>query len=137
MQNTKASRCVAQNADGASAAQSSRLKGASSAALARATSNTSEQRNQHSPPRDEAYLHFIRNQPCCICGGIDVEAHHVRIGSLEHGSNPGGAQRSEDRWALPLCNRHHREAHRGEREFWASLGIDPFQLCLKFQVMVR
>jgi hypothetical protein len=82
-------------------------------------------------------LDFIRKQPCCICGGINVEAHHVRTNSLAHGSNPGGAQKADDRWALPLCWEHHREAHMGEREFWASLGIDPHKLALKYQVMVR
>jgi hypothetical protein len=87
---------------------------------------------------DSPYLDFIREQPCCICGGIDVEAHHPRVGSFEHDSNPGGAQRALDRWALPLCGKHHRELHAmSEREFWASCHIDPHRLALKYQVMVR
>jgi hypothetical protein len=86
------------------------------------------------------YLDYIRQQPCCIPGcddNVSVEAHHVRIGSFEYGSNPGAGQKADDRWALPLCWRHHQEAHTGEREFWASLHIDPFRLCLKYQVKVK
>ena len=94
-----------------------------------------QRRIAEAPP--SRYLDWIRDQPCCICGGIDVEAHHIRIGSFEHDSNPGGAQKSDDRWALPLCWRHHHEAHKGEREFWASYHIDPHKLALKYQVMVR
>jgi hypothetical protein len=85
---------------------------------------------------DETYLRYVRRQPCCICGGIDVEAHHLRVGSINEGVTPPGmGQRSSDRWAVPLCNRHHRELHNmGDREFWASYGIDPIALSMHFQV---
>jgi hypothetical protein len=87
---------------------------------------------------DTAYLGFIRMQPCVVCrDDVHVEAHHLRFRSLEHDNDPGLSQKANDRWALPLCNRHHVEAHKGEAEFWARHGIDPYQLCLKFQVMVR
>ena len=75
-----------------------------------------EQRNQHSPPRNEAYLHFLREQPCCVCGRTPADAHHPRIGFINsedgtvvEGTGPGMGQRSSDRWALPLCRDHHVE----------------------------
>jgi hypothetical protein len=85
---------------------------------------------------DERYLRYIRQQPCCVCGGIDVQAHHIRVGSINHDKKPAGmAQKSSDRWAVPLCGRHHDECHaQGEMQFWGSLGIDPFALCFRYQV---
>jgi hypothetical protein len=85
---------------------------------------------------DEPYLRYIRRQPCCLCGGIDVEAAHLRVGSINDGKRPTGmGEKSSDRWALPLCNRHHKEQHSmNEREFWASYGIDPFALSMHYQV---
>ena len=36
-----------------------------------------------------------------------------------------------DKWALPLCSRHHRDQHSmSESEFWASHGINPFALAI-------
>jgi hypothetical protein len=99
----------------------------------------SYQRNQYSPERSQAYLAFIRSCRCCLCGRLDVEAHHPRVGSINDDSNPGMAQKADDRWALPLCAAHHRELHSmSEREFWASNGgIDPYALALRYQVTVR
>jgi hypothetical protein len=93
--------------------------------------------------RNWGYLEWIREQPCCLCRLRDVEAHHPRVGFVEdgkvvEGTNPGGAQRASDRWAVPLCNKHHRELHSmGEGEFWASYHVDPFALALRYQIKVR
>jgi hypothetical protein len=95
--------------------------------------------------QDHDYLNFIREQACCICGNdVAVEAHHPRVGFLNEdgtvvdGTNPGAAQKASDRWALPLCGRHHREAHaKGDRLFWAELGIDPLALALNYQITAR
>lgn len=69
--------------------------------------------------RDEGYLHRVRGMPCCICGDdVSVEAHHPRIGIV------GAGRKADDRDAVPLCGRHHRELHTmNEREFWASYGM--------------
>lgn len=85
--------------------------------------------------KDDGYLDYIRAQPCCICGDdVSVEAAHVRSGSLGVKDYTGGAQKSSDKWALPLCGRHHKEQHRmNELEFWASYGIDPFALAQRYQ----
>lgn len=84
--------------------------------------------------RDEIYLRFIRRQPCCICGDdVSVEAHHPRVNSI-NGDSPGGGQKASDKWALPLCGRHHRELHtKNEWVFWTERGLDPFALAMNYQ----
>lgn len=83
--------------------------------------------------KDEAHLRFIRSLPCCICGGIDTEAAHIRTASIPHGKRfTGMAEKPSDKWVLPLCNRHHREQHNtgDELKFWDFHGIDPFLLAI-------
>lgn len=83
--------------------------------------------------KDNKHLDFIRSLPCCICGDdTGTEAAHIRTGSDAHGKNPTGMQeKSSDKWALPLCNRHHREQHAmAELKFWAKYGIEPFMLAI-------
>ena len=85
---------------------------------------------------DEKYLAFIRQQPCCLCGDIsDVQAAHLRIGSINDGKRETGmGEKSSDKWALPLCRQHHAQQHRmNEREFWASYGINPFALAMTYR----
>lgn len=85
--------------------------------------------------RDEKHLEFIRSLPCCICGGIDTEAAHIRTASLAHGKNHTGMQeKPSDKWTLPLCNRHHREQHTmAEMAFWKKYEIDPFMLAMRLR----
>lgn len=83
--------------------------------------------------RDEKHLDFIRSLPCCICGGIDTEAAHIQTASLENGKlHTGMSEKPSDKWAVPLCNRHHREQHASgnELKWWQAKGIDPFMLAL-------
>lgn len=82
--------------------------------------------------RDNKHLDFIRSLPCCICGGIDTEAAHIRTASLAHGKkHTGMAEKPSDKWTLPLCNKHHREQHEtNELAFWKGYGIDPFMLAI-------
>jgi hypothetical protein len=75
------------------------------------------------------HLDFIRSQPCCICkDNTSTEAAHIRSGNLGWGKRSTGMQeKPDDKWAVPLCNKHHREQHSmDEMDFWASYGIDPF-----------
>lgn len=83
--------------------------------------------------RDEDYLNYVRSLPCVICGDtVTVEAAHLRVGSISHNKSYGAMQmKSSDKWALPLCTRHHREQHAmNELEFWAKHGINPFELAI-------
>lgn len=83
--------------------------------------------------RDNKHLDFIRSLPCCICGDdTTTEAAHIRVASLANGKNATGmSEKSSDKWALPLCGKHHREQHTmAELKFWAKYNIDPFALAL-------
>ncbi|WP_249155314.1 DUF968 domain-containing protein [Bradyrhizobium japonicum] len=87
--------------------------------------------------REETYLAYIRTQPCCICGdNTSTEAAHVRVGSVNDGKRYTGMQeKSHDKWALPLCSRHHRESHAygDELGWWLSYGLNPFLLAMKYR----
>jgi hypothetical protein len=87
---------------------------------------------------DDEYLNYIRQQRCCICGDdTTVEAAHLRVGSINHDKRDTGmAEKSSDKWALPLCGAHHRQQHAAGNElaWWASYGIDPFALAMQYRV---
>jgi len=86
--------------------------------------------------KDEKHLNYIRSLPCCICGGIDVDAAHIRIGSIGHGKrNTGMQEKPSDKWTVPLCRHHHEEQHKAgnELKWWASKGVDPFMLAMKLR----
>jgi hypothetical protein len=81
---------------------------------------------------DEAYLAFVRKQPCTVCRRPGPnDAAHVRAPALHYGKRQTGkGEKPSDRWTLPLCRTHHEAQHRtNELRFWASYGIDPFALC--------
>jgi hypothetical protein len=89
---------------------------------------------------DDDYLNFIRSQRCCLCGTNEgVQAAHLRVGSINDGKpTTGMGEKSSDKWALPLCKRHHDLQHTmNESEFWASYGIDPFALAMHYQMRPR
>jgi hypothetical protein len=90
--------------------------------------------NQRQPRiRDEAHLARIRRLPCMMCGQA-AEAAHVRLSCAEVGKiNPGVGQKPDDRWAAPLCHKHHMQQHdMGDEEgFWIEVvGINVIALCL-------
>lgn len=79
------------------------------------------------------HLDFIRQLPCACCGNpFQTEAAHIRTESQFHGkSYTGKGEKPSDIWAVPLCNAHHTEQHKGnELAFWRLQGIDPFVLAL-------
>lgn len=82
--------------------------------------------------RDNKRLAWLRTQPCVICGAVNTEAAHIRVGSIGHGKRDTGmAEKPSDKWTLPLCNAHHREQHEtAEMAFWKKYGIDPFMLAI-------
>ena len=86
--------------------------------------------------RNAKHLEFIRSLPCCICGDdTTVEAAHIRTAALGYGkAHTGMAEKPGDAWALPLCNRHHREQHSmNEMMFWKKYQIDPFMIALNLR----
>jgi hypothetical protein len=79
------------------------------------------------------HLAFIRSLPCVVCGTRrNVEAAHVRMGNPLYGKSQAGMQeKSDDRWTVSLCPRHHDEQHgMNEADFWMALDIDPLRLGL-------
>jgi hypothetical protein len=80
--------------------------------------------------RDPDYLAQVRQLPCLKCGMEPSEAAHVRYASAAFGKASGLGKKPEDRHAVPLCAGCHRldrdaQHARGERFFWAELGINP------------
>lgn len=107
---------------------------ARSKAIGKAAAEQRQER-QH----DKAYLAHTRRQPCILahlnegCDGRTDPAH-LRYGNLRVGrKNPGMGAKSDDRWALPLCRKHHTEQHAAgnEPKWWAGKGIDPDAECLR------
>lgn len=87
--------------------------------------------------RDLPYLAMVRECPCLMCG-VDPcgEAAHVRFASAAYGKASGMQKKPDDKWALPLdgeCHRvaKHAQHNRNEQEFWASLGINALETCVK------
>ena len=79
--------------------------------------------------RSPGHLAFIRCLPCVGCGrSAPSESAHIRIGT-----DGGMGLKPSDRYCVPLCGGFtpccHVVQHAvGERTFWASLKIDPFDV---------
>lgn len=52
---------------------------------------------------DQSYTDWLRQRPCCSCGGSGVQVHH-RTGA-------GMGLRAHDHDAMPLCFRCHSDLH--------------------------
>jgi len=74
--------------------------------------------------RDNKYLDFIRDQPCCLTGK-PAEAAHIR-----NASNGGTSKKPSDTYALPLDHEKHicGEHGQGKDTFWGN--IDPYKFCV-------
>lgn len=82
---------------------------------------------------NEQYLAHVRTLLCLICGR-PAEPAHIRMGCIEVGKDPtGGAEKSSDKWALPLCRLHHEEQHDAGSEilFWRKYKLDPFAIAMR------
>lgn len=81
---------------------------------------------------NDAHLRWLRTLPCCITGMRPVEAAHVRYADPVYGKRlTGTAEKPDDKWAVPLSQKKHREQHDGnERQFWARHGLDPLRIAL-------
>lgn len=105
----------------------------------------SEPLRQRDPRQvDKKHIAFLQQQPCCVpiyaggprCGRTDVQAAHIRVGSINDGKRSTGmGERPHDKWALPVCCEHHAEQHAAgdELAWWASKGVDPFLLAISYR----
>ena len=88
--------------------------------------------------KDPKYLDWLHKLPCVVTGytGDRIQAAHLRAASQEWNKrHTGMAEKSSDRWCLPLRDDIHAEQHAmGEMEFWKDKGIDPHLLCAKIHM---
>lgn len=126
-------------------AELSRLKGLEREA--RKAVRKSRQDRTHAPVaakrdrgrnRDNGHLAWIRRLPCVATyarTGEQVygcQAAHLRMTDASKGKpHPGKGVKPSDFWTAPLTPEQHaiQGDVKGERRFWAELGIDPFDLC--------
>jgi len=60
-----------------------------------------------------AYMDYVRDQPCVVCGGVPVDAHHF----------PQGRVRTDDlNKVIPLCRNCHGSYHQGPMKFTHDYG---------------
>ena len=91
----------------------------------------------------DEYLRYLRKLPCYLsrhrCGGCGdaepprrapVEAAHVN-----HGAGKGMGTRNADRYAIPLCQKHHDEQHGKIGTFSQRGGWETFQLKYGFNAL--
>jgi hypothetical protein len=76
------------------------------------------QRGLVKPIEAPAYLVWVRTLPCCICGRLGVDAHHIIGGGLK-----GTGTRTPDFLAMPLCRPDHAELHRGHVTWETNHGL--------------
>lgn len=84
------------------------------------------------PAKSKDYLSFLHKLPSCVGPSYPVEAAHVSFAAPQYGHyGRSKGTKAPDRWALPLHPDEHRRQHQGnEREYWASVGINPHILAL-------
>lgn len=74
--------------------------------------------------RSEPHRRFVASLPCCICGGIDVQAAHLAFAQLRARGLKAG-----DQYTVPLCLRHHAAFDGSDgAAWWARIGIDPLPI---------
>jgi len=79
--------------------------------------------------RDPAYLAWIRDRPCALCGRPEgVVAHHEQA----HGHGIMGGKCADSR-TIPLCPIHHHDRHLVGRSWWNRWGKDPEAIIVRLQ----
>ncbi|EMF4353500.1 DUF968 domain-containing protein [Providencia rettgeri] len=61
---------------------------------------------------NDKYLQWVKSQPCCGCGAISDDAHHI----IDHGLS-GMGTKPHDFFVIPLCRVDHSELHRDPKEW--------------------
>lgn len=88
--------------------------------------------------RDNAYLAFLRRQPCLRCGSTPCDAAHVRWAPPGSGWRyVGKGEKPDDARAVPMCRADHELQHSmSEARFWAEvLERDPVQTCAELYAL--
>ena len=71
---------------------------------------------------DKNHLEYVASQPCCICGTLGVQVHHLLKGDPKRGTG----RKAGDEYTIPLCFKHHQALHLcgGEGFYLAQHNID-------------
>jgi len=77
-------------------------------------------------------MDWIKTLPCMITHVYGVDPAHVNTPNLKYGhTGRGKADKSSDRWCLPLHRLQHRDQEkRGEETFWKVNNINQYEACL-------
>ena len=83
------------------------------------------------PGNSDDHLALVRKLPCCLHGCSILPAgtaHHIKATGLR-----GGATRSPDRYAIPLCWDHHingveRQGSKNELSWLSNRGVEALDL---------
>ena len=118
------------NAEAAAARKEARLAHRKATKAARGESPMKDQRQPR--VRDNAFLAFLRRQPCLVCGRTPSDPAHIRF--APHGSGwryVGKGEKPDDARAVSLCRECHTRQHAmSERRFWEEvLRLDPVATC--------
>lgn len=85
------------------------------------------------------HLKFIDSLPCIICGGESTHHHLLRVAReylpVKEGEecflipkikSKGMGTKSDDRFCLPVCVKHHAECHRygNDKAYFQQYGIE-------------
>jgi len=81
------------------------------------------------PMRCKAYRDFVASLPCCGCGGLSDEAHHI----IDAGLGGGMGTKESDSHTLPLCRRCHNLLHHDVGEWELHFG-DQATFVLRTQI---
>jgi hypothetical protein len=98
--------------------------------------DTAFQDNVHSknakPVRARSYMDWIKTLPCMVTHVYGVDPAHVNTANPKYGhTGRGKADKSSDRWCLPLCRLQHRDQEkRGEETFWKVNNMNQYEACL-------
>lgn len=78
---------------------------------------------------NDKYLQWVKSQPCCVCGAIADDAHHL----IGYGQG-GMGTKAHDLFTIPLCRVHHDELHRDPKGWEGEHGS---QLYFLFRFLGR
>jgi hypothetical protein len=108
--------------------------------------NTAPRRSNAGRPAEKStpgYLQWLRGRPCFLeghraggCGLADIPRRSpVEAAHVDHGGDKGMATKASDRFAIPLCQRHHDEQGGKIGSFRQRGGWPSFELKYGFSAL--
>ena len=89
---------------------------------------------QKKRPRDKraSHLKWVSTLPSLVAGTGRVDPAHIRYADPRYAKPAVGiGEKPDDQWVVPLArSQHDRQHSMNERDYWASVGIDPLHVAL-------